>query len=605
MRIKGKHALVTRPIILVTITLLLQGAVGSQTGAAPGAAQDPSGQGTPRRDDPCNQLPDPPGEGKGIREKCPELGSSSGIAKGDFNDDNIGDLAIGVPGEDVTVTISGTTRTFADAGVVHIIYGTAATGLTAVPDNAPENQLLTQSKDTFQASNNFGGTLAAGDFNNDGFSDLAVGIPGQRTTTPAKGAVEVFYGSATGLQTSGAQFFGPRTFTPLLNPGNSAGATSLTWGDFNNDQLGDLAVASSYTADFVTQTGAVTVLFGSSTVRNGLGGLTTVGKRLLPIEQIALDQNHQSAPLVLSAGDFDDDQFSDLVAGSPLHDSVLGSLAGAVHVLYGGDNLALDTSDLWQQGSDGVPAGGIGSAEEFGTAVAVGNFNGDDFADLAVGGPGDATGDVAAGSVVTIYGSAFGLQPVQVEAPSQIFTQADMGGSNAAENDDRFGAALAAGDFDGDGRQDLAIGVPGEDVIFSVTTQCGTRTCTVTYDVENAGLVHAIYGSQSGLSTSVRAPQTFNQASLSALGDIVQIIEPGDQFGSLLTAWNFGRTAQADLAVGVPSEDLSTLIDAGVVHAVYGSATGLAPATFQVWSQNTAGIKDSAESGDRFGQSIY
>src|SRR4029453_4667185 len=100
-----------------TIALLLQGAVGSPTGAAKSAVQDPNGQGGPPRDDPCNQLPDPPGEGKGIRKKCPELGSSSGIAKGDFNDDNIGDLAIGVPGEDVTATISGTLRTFADAGV--------------------------------------------------------------------------------------------------------------------------------------------------------------------------------------------------------------------------------------------------------------------------------------------------------------------------------------------------------------------------------------------------------------------------------------------------------------------------------------------------------
>ena len=89
----------------------------------------------------------------------------------------------------------------------------------------------------------------------------------------------------------------------------------------------------------------------------------------------------------------------------------------------------------------------------------------------------------------------------------------------------------------------------------------------------------------------------------------MQIVESGDQFGSVLTAWNFGRSSHADLAIGVPFEDLATsgatLVDAGAVHAVYGSATGLALATGQVWTQNTAGIKDSAEPGDRFGHSVY
>src|SRR5215217_6194212 len=58
------------------------------------------GQGDEHRADPCDHLPETPGEAKGHDKKCPPFGSSSGIAKGDFNGDTFGDLAVGVPGED-------------------------------------------------------------------------------------------------------------------------------------------------------------------------------------------------------------------------------------------------------------------------------------------------------------------------------------------------------------------------------------------------------------------------------------------------------------------------------------------------------------------------
>src|SRR3989442_15260083 len=79
------------------------------------------GQSGVNRNDPCDQLPDPPGEAHGIDKKCPPGGSSSGVAKGDFNGDGFADLAIGEPG----ATVGG----FAAAGDVIVIYG-SSNGLT-------------------------------------------------------------------------------------------------------------------------------------------------------------------------------------------------------------------------------------------------------------------------------------------------------------------------------------------------------------------------------------------------------------------------------------------------------------------------------------------
>jgi len=98
---------------------------------------------------------------------------------------------------------------------------------------------------------------------------------------------------------------------------------------------------------------------------------------------------------------------------------------------------------------------GMNEADDrFGSVVASGDFDGDGLADLAVGAPGESPGnDPKSGWVFLYRGTEYGL------APWGGFGQAGFGSNEA---DDRFGSALAVGDFNGDGRDDLAVGAPGE-----------------------------------------------------------------------------------------------------------------------------------------------
>ena len=103
----------------------------------------------------------------------------------------------------------------------------------------------------------------------------------------------------------------------------------------------------------------------------------------------------------------------------------------------------------------------LGAASAMESPGARADFDGDGYGDLAVGAPLDSvSGHENAGAVNVIYGSRAGLRA----RGDQQFTQ-DSGGVKAfASADDLFDSALASGDLNGDGYDDLAIGAPGEDV---------------------------------------------------------------------------------------------------------------------------------------------
>ncbi|MBI4571296.1 MAG: FG-GAP repeat protein, partial [Chloroflexi bacterium] len=175
-------------------------------------------------------------------------------------------------------------------------------------------------------------------------------------------------------------------------------------------------------------------------------------------------------------------------------------------------------------------------------------------------------------------GSASGL----AAASDQLWHQDSPGVAGAAEPFDQFGDAVASGDFNGDGELDLAIGVPFEDID-------GT---------DDAGAVNVLYGSADGLAAAG------NQIWHQDVADIGGLAESDDVFGRALAAGDFNGDGRDDLAIGVPPEDVGSVVNAGAVNVLYGSASGLAAAEDQIWHQDVADVQGAVEAGDHFGDAL-
>jgi hypothetical protein len=365
----------------------------------------------------------------------------------------------------------------------------------------------------------------------------------------------------------------------VLTLAEGVAARPVRTADFNGDGRDDLAIGVS--GDHVDGfSGAGSVLIVSGHPNAGLDAddsrqftQATPGLSDVP------EMNDRFGE-VLTWGDFDGDGFSDLAIGVPFEDIAGFVDAGAAHVLYGSPvGIIANNAQVWTQNSPGVQDQAE-ATDRFGFALAAGDFNNDGFDDLAIGVPFedlDFIGD--AGVVHVLYGSESGLSA----AADQFWTQNSSLIQDQAEFGDRFGMTLASGDFTGDGRDDLAIAAPFEDVA----------------GIADAGVVHVLKGGALKLIAS--GNQLWSQDS----GGIPNDADDGDHFGLTLVAGDFNGDSADDLAIAAPDEDLGLMrTNAGLVHVLYSSLGRLRSAGTQVWSQATAGIPERAETGNRFGSSL-
>ncbi|MFG3289396.1 FG-GAP and VCBS repeat-containing protein [Streptomyces sp. NPDC048179] len=313
--------------------------------------------------------------------------------------------------------------------------------------------------------------------------------------------------------------------------------------------------------------------------------------------------------------DFNGDGYGD-IATSAATAYVSGHKgAGQVVALYGSATGVTTTKrTTLSQNSAGVP-GTAEAGDQFGYDLAYADFNADGYDDLAVASPTEKVGtDTNGGTVTLLWGSKSGLtgKGVDLKDPSP-------------SGHDYWGQTLAAGDFDGDGKADLAIGssaatlwvfkggiasngTPGGRYTVKPPIQPGTdsypygpmhltagdvngdgRTDLIVdgYETKTSDHWNTNYwlpGTANGLTAT--GAKALKSGIVTGVGDI-----NGDGFGDIVSgaSWDAssGGTVFPDSANG------------GRVAITYGSASGPAKAT--MFNQNSSSVPGTSEKGDGFG----
>ncbi|MFN0150428.1 MAG: FG-GAP repeat protein [bacterium] len=251
----------------------------------------------------------------------------------------------------------------------------------------------------------------------------------------------------------------------------------------------------------------------------------------------------------LAAGDFDGDGIGDIAVGSPraevrAYDS---EHVGAIHLLFGG-------ADFRDRHADGLTNAatkirGTREGQGVGGFMASGDFNGDGKSDLLVGSPWTTESDsllTEGGAAYLILGRARGEFPAELLLPDSadaVFVPGDRGV--------HLGEGVALGDFDGDGRDDAAIGA------LHANGPDGVRI--------RAGAVYVYLGREK--KKTPRRISIANAADLTIHGS-----EREDTAGRSIafTDWNADR--REDLVIGADFGDgpFNTRVDPGEAHLVLG-----------------------------------
>lgn len=443
------------------------------------------------------------------------------LAFGDFNGDGTLDLAVGAPGQS-----SGKGRVF--------VFYTSGKALVA-----QEMQVVLNSISGADADAGFGSALAAADLDLDGFDDLAVGAPRQDLQDvfgncvgdicSDSGVVHYIRGGAAGLLDAQRVVLEPpnRTFNMYYGAALAAGKVTSS-----GAPLLAIGIPNSPDDGLFGRPGRVEVRQATGPSVPAVVATLQVG---YPGGEA--DGDEQGAALVV--GRFAALPERQIVYAAP-GSAVAGSNgAGRVEVsTYGGTSF--EGIEDFVQTDFGSAGNSTGS--RFGAALAVGDFDRDALLDLAIGAPErDLTGGLnRAGRVYIAFGFATGLTTTRFQ-----ILQEDTFPGHAGADLERFGAALAGGDLDGDGFDDLAIGAPGEG---------GTDT----------GVVFLAWGTESGLDVDAEKGINFSQAFVEGSNGA------DDAFGSVLAAKDVedlpGGEGPDELAIGVPAKNVGADADAGMVY---------------------------------------
>ncbi|WP_030776251.1 integrin alpha [Streptomyces sp. NRRL S-920] len=434
----------------------------------------------------------------------------------DFNGDGYEDVLVGAPG----ATVSG----HKGAGLVTVQYGsTRGIGTTDVDRFSQSTSGVAGAA---EAGDGFGKAVATGDLDGDGFDDAIVGIPGEDLDGRADaGGVAILWGSKDGLTGSASDWLQSQEPTAGEQFGASLAAAHLT-GDTPGDVLAvlDRDELALFVYDASPQPGQAPLrrqdtqrlaAAAERTIRpkslttgdyddNGYADLVVSGVTAGEeepghgwslhfsghAEGLTYEGELRGGPAAAS-GDINNDGYDDLVTGEPASPDDGGETmtGGLVGVRYGTAEGLGEEAKWWTQGSTGVP-GNPERGDGWGADLSVADTNGDGYADVAIGAPGEDIGTVAdAGAVWVLRGSENGMTATGAKSWDQ--DSADIPG--VPEKGDKWGAQVRLSDPNNDGRFGLLAAAPGENAgdgvvwVLSAGTGGVTATGSWTYGGSSLG----------------------------------------------------------------------------------------------------------------------
>jgi hypothetical protein len=428
------------------------------------------------------------------------------------------------------------------------------------------------------------GADVRGDFNADGVEDAAIAAPYDSFgSVQYAGSVHVIYGKKKkGLRANRSELF--TEDTPGIDgtaADNGYFGLAMTVGDFNGRGGDDLAIASpDRTVGGDPYAGGVYVLYGKKKK-----GLSTNGSQLwtkdTPGIPGAAEPYDYLGYYAIAADDFDGNGADDLAIENEYATVGGNPAAGAVLTIYGKKRKGLRAkkSQLLSEDTEGVPDESEQSENFAYEGLMTGDFDRDGRADLAIDSCYEVIGgDASAGAVFVLYGKK---KKGLVGNGSQMFSQDTPGIDDEAEVAEYFGyPSMAAGNFDGRGGVDLAIGS--------------------SYELDKGdqiGAVNVLYArKKKGLRA---AGSDFLTEGSPGVGGSTA---PNESFGDALAAGNFDRKKADDLAIANPYEEVGGDSDAGAVFVVYGKRKkGLGHRPGQLFTQDTRGIEGAADLSEYFG----
>lgn len=462
-------------------------------------------------------------------------------------------------------------------GLIAITGGlaVAAVAVAELPQRTGHVDLLSQANVRLdgKAGNASGWSVAGvGDVNGDGRRDIAIGAPSAANNARSlSGSTYVVFGHADATKVD-LDALGPSGFRiDGAGVNDQSGFTVSGAGDFNGDGLADVAVGAPYAdGNARGDSGSTYIVFGRRDPTNvDLRDAGTAGFR---VDGAAANDTSGSA--LAGIGDVNGDGRTDVAIGAPLAGNNSRPFSGSTFIVFG--QAAPGTIDLNALGGGGVRIDGAESQHYSGGAVAaLGDVNGDQRPDIAIGASGAArNGRRESGSTYIVYGqTASPTIDLGAVGPSGF----RIDGAAAGE---RAGFAVAGvGDVNGDGRAEIAIGAP-------YASNNGRTFSGSTYVVFGRGVGTDVdLGSlgPAGFRVDGAAASETSARAVAGVGDV-----NGDGL--------------ADIAIGALGAGRNGRPDSGSTYVVYGSA---APAAIDLQSLGPAGFRvDGAASSDGSGVAV-